>query len=141
MRALITAREGWEVVTLSRRKAIRRKCLDCTGWPPKEVRDCDSLECPLHPYRSGKGKQDPDLRNAAIRTMCGWCTDDQSDEIRNCPAKDCPLYAFRLGRIDRNVDIDSEAKMEHIAPFPGVNSTAWMLPYLPAVHGVISAAM
>jgi hypothetical protein len=141
VRALIAAREGWKAVTLSRRKAIREKCLNCTGWIPKEVRNCDSADCPLHPYRSGKGKQDPDLRQDAIRTMCGWCTDDQPDEIRNCPAKDCPLYTFRLGRVDRSTEIDSEIKMEHIAPFPRVNSAGWLLPYLPAAQGLISAAM
>jgi hypothetical protein len=43
-------------------KAIRVKCLDCSGGRPKEVRLCESVDCPLHrfrfgrnPNRSGKG--------------------------------------------------------------------------------------
>ena len=141
MRALIAAKEGWKALDLSRRKAIREKCLNCTGWIPKDVRNCDDEECPLHPYRSGKGKQDPDLRNAAIRSMCARCTVDQPEEVQHCPSKDCPLYAFRLGKIDRSVEIDSEIKTEHIAAPSGTISVGWMLPYLPAVQQVIFSAM
>lgn len=35
-------------------KAIREKCLDCSGWQPKEVRLCPHAECPLYPFRLGK---------------------------------------------------------------------------------------
>ena len=39
-------------------KAIRAKCLDCTGWTPKGVRHCPfdgvhSHPCPLWPFRFG----------------------------------------------------------------------------------------
>ena len=34
-------------------KAIRAKCLDCTGEQPKEVRMCPSYYCPIWPYRMG----------------------------------------------------------------------------------------
>jgi hypothetical protein len=141
VRALIAAREGWKVVNLSRRRAIREKCLNCTGWIPKEVRYCEDDACPLHPYRSGKGKQDPDLRNAAIRSMCSECMVDQPEEVRLCPSKDCSLYAFRLGRIDRSTEIDSEVKTEQIAPTSGTISVGWLLPYLPAAQGLIASVM
>jgi len=35
-------------------RAIRAKCLDCCSKQPSEVRNCESLECPLYPYRFGK---------------------------------------------------------------------------------------
>jgi len=35
-------------------KAIRTKCLDCSGGQPSEVRRCDINDCPLLPYRFGK---------------------------------------------------------------------------------------
>ncbi len=35
-------------------KAIRFKCLDCSGGQPSEVRSCNISECPLFPYRLGK---------------------------------------------------------------------------------------
>ena len=34
-------------------KAIRKKCLDCTCYQPKEVRLCPVVNCPLYPYRMG----------------------------------------------------------------------------------------
>ncbi len=35
-------------------KAIRAKCLDCSGGSPKEVRLCLIHTCSLYPYRFGK---------------------------------------------------------------------------------------
>lgn len=35
-------------------KAIRKKCLDCFCFQPKEVRLCPDIECSLYPYRFGK---------------------------------------------------------------------------------------
>lgn len=40
--------------TLTPVKAIRAKCLDCSNYQPKEVRECIMTECPLYPYRMGK---------------------------------------------------------------------------------------
>ena len=34
-------------------KAIRKKCLDCSGSVKKEVDECNLTTCPLYPYRSG----------------------------------------------------------------------------------------
>jgi len=51
----MTVRELWN--------AIRKKCLDCVGEQPKEVRLCTSLKCSNWPYRMGKNypKQDPNM--------------------------------------------------------------------------------
>lgn len=35
-------------------KAIRKKCLDCTCYQPKEVRKCTSIDCAIYPYRFGR---------------------------------------------------------------------------------------
>lgn len=35
-------------------KAIRAKCLECSGFQPKEVRGCVITDCPLYPFRMGK---------------------------------------------------------------------------------------
>ena len=35
-------------------KSIRKKCLDCSGGSPKEVRLCPVIECALYPYRFGR---------------------------------------------------------------------------------------
>lgn len=39
---------------LTRAKAIRAKCLDCSCGSQKEVRECVIPDCPLYPYRMGK---------------------------------------------------------------------------------------
>ena len=38
---------------LTRRAAIRAKCLDCSGNNRAEVRRCPVIGCPLWPYRRG----------------------------------------------------------------------------------------
>ena len=35
-------------------RAIRARCLDCTGFQKAEVRRCEETTCPLHPFRFGK---------------------------------------------------------------------------------------
>jgi hypothetical protein len=35
-------------------KAIKRKCLDCSGSSKSEVRNCALTDCALHPFRHGK---------------------------------------------------------------------------------------
>ena len=35
-------------------KAIRAKCMDCSGHSPAVIRECELTHCALHPYRMGK---------------------------------------------------------------------------------------
>ena len=35
-------------------KAIRKKCLNCSYWSPKEVRECTTINCAIYPYRFGR---------------------------------------------------------------------------------------
>jgi hypothetical protein len=80
---------------MNRREAIREKCLDCSAWRPSEVRECAFEQCPLHPFRLGKGKQDPKKRTIAIRKFCLACMNGQASEVRKCPSVDCALWPFR----------------------------------------------
>ncbi len=34
-------------------KAIKKHCLECSGYEKKEVRDCKITDCVLFPYRLG----------------------------------------------------------------------------------------
>jgi len=86
---------------LNRRHAIRARCLDCSGFSAKEVRDCPFTDCPLYPFRLTTGKQDPKKRDKAIRAYCLWCTLDQRKEVKLCPSTDCPLHDFRLTGIKK----------------------------------------
>lgn len=43
---------------ITRAKAIRLKCLDCTCNQPAEVRRCPVQNCPLWRYRMGKEEND-----------------------------------------------------------------------------------
>lgn len=41
-------------------KAIRRKCLDCCCFQPKEVALCTAENCPLYAFRTGHRPQKGD---------------------------------------------------------------------------------
>ena len=43
---------------MSKTKAIRLKCLDCSGDSPKEATLCPVVDCPLWPYRFGYSMKD-----------------------------------------------------------------------------------
>lgn len=42
---------------LTRKEAIKSKCLDCSCGKREEVRRCTLTSCPLWPYRTGKEQQ------------------------------------------------------------------------------------
>jgi len=81
---------------MNRRQAIRERCLDCSGFSPKAVRECEFTHCELYPYRMGTGKQDPQKRDKAIRDFClDDCMNGERNEVSLCPSEDCPLYLYR----------------------------------------------
>jgi len=43
---------------MSKARAIKLKCLDCSGESPKEVSLCPIFDCPLYPYRFGYSPKD-----------------------------------------------------------------------------------
>ena len=114
MKVSITSKDGLRVVDLNRRKAIHQRCLNCSCWIPSEVTGCTFTDCPLFPFRTGKGKQDPKARGKAIRKYCLWCMAGQSSEVAKCVSRICPLFAFRMSGIDRSVEMASLPKKDHI---------------------------
>ncbi|MBC2713982.1 MAG: hypothetical protein HF978_01615 [Desulfobacteraceae bacterium] len=114
MKVKIAGKKVPKVIDINRRKAIREKCLNCSGFSPKEVRDCDHVNCGLYEFRLGRGKQNAKARDKAIREYCMWCTCDQRTEVRLCMAKDCPLYAYRMTTTDRSIEIHVSSEKRHI---------------------------
>jgi hypothetical protein len=114
MKVKIQSKDGNKIVNLNRRKAIRERCLNCSGWVLKEVSNCGFIDCPLYLYRSGKGKQNPKKRKNAIRAYCRWCMCGQRSEVSKCVSQDCPLFPYRMNGIDRPSKIDVLAKNAHI---------------------------
>ena len=53
---------------LSAIRAIRAKCIDCSGGSPSEARKCTAIGCALWPYRMGTNPRRAGLGNpAALR--------------------------------------------------------------------------
>lgn len=92
---MIFTRNGLEEVSLNRRKGIKYKCSDCSGFEYSEVVNCSHSDCPLFRFRTGNGEQDPGERNRAIKDYCTWCMDGQTAEISKCTSVNCPLYEYR----------------------------------------------
>ena len=117
MKAVILDKHGSKkVVDLNRRKAIRERCLNCSAWCPKEVANCSFKDCPLHPFRLGKGKQNPKARAKAIKKYCLFCMAGQGSEVRKCISVNCPLYPYRMKGLNQSPEIDSVVKFDHIEP-------------------------
>jgi hypothetical protein len=115
MKVIIQTKDGsYKIIDLNRRKAIRERCLNCSGWILSEVRNCEFPECSLHPFRSGNGKQDAKARVKAIRAYCLWCCLGNHTEVIRCEVKHCPLFAFRKAKIDRSGAIDFMSKKDLI---------------------------
>ena len=106
MKVLIEGKSGKKVVNLNRRRAVRERCLNCSEWSTREVTECVFGDCPLYPFRSGKGKQNAKARSRAIQIYCLWCTRDSRPEKSNCPSKGCPLFPYRKGRTDQSIKLD-----------------------------------
>ena len=92
--------------TLTPMKAIRARCLDCSGFSVKEVRECTHDECALHQYRFGhRPSQKAELTPMrAIRKHCLECCNGSSHEVKLCPAENCPLQAYRSGHRPKTND-------------------------------------
>lgn len=86
---------------MNRRKAIRKRCLDCAG-SLVEVKDCELINCPLYKFRLAKIKKDiktenrvEKLRNRAIKKYCIECSGGSKKNCELCEQTDCTLYPFR----------------------------------------------
>ncbi len=114
MKVSILRKNGQEIADLNRRKAIRERCLNCSGWEIRGVSNCELTDCPLYSFRSGHGKQNSKERVKAIRQYCLGCVLGQRSEVSNCPCQDCSLFPYRQSVVDRSTEIKSTAKIHHI---------------------------
>lgn len=103
------------MTALTPMKAIRAKCLDCSGHSAKEVRECTITDCPLHQYRFGHRPTEKATLTPmkAIRKHCLSCCNGSSTEVRLCTAENCPLQAYKSGHKPKSnnyatTDIKSE---------------------------------
>jgi hypothetical protein len=112
MRTVIQGKTGLKTVDLNRRKAIREKCLNCSCWDFKEVANCKFIDCALHRYRKGNGKQDSKDRDRAIKGYCFWCVAGQRSEIAKCVSVHCPLFGFRKDRVEKSNPLPKKAHGE-----------------------------
>jgi len=119
MRMQIQSKNGTRIVNINRRKAIRENCLNCSAWSAKEVENCQHKDCPLYPYRLGRGPQNAKARAKAIRDYCLWCMAGSTYEVGHCVIEDWPLFPYRQFSVDRSVEISpTDTKKGHIEAFP-----------------------
>jgi len=76
-------------------KAIRKNCLECPGFSPKEVTNCQEKDCPFWSFRFGRRPTEKVKLTPlkAIRKFCLGCAENPL-EIRLCPTKNCSLYSL-----------------------------------------------
>lgn len=113
MKAKIMTKEGHKEVNLNRRQAIRERCLNCKAWYPSEVTNCPFNHCPLHPFRTSNGKQNPAQREKAIKQYCLSCMNGQVGEVRRCTVPDCPLFFCRRGGTEVGKKIPSLKRLNN----------------------------
>ena len=118
MKYQIQHKNGQRIVNLNRRRAIRERCLNCSGWELKKVAECEISDCSLYPYRIGTGKQNPKHRSKAIRSYCLRCMNGQRYEVKKCVSPDCALFPYRNVHVDRSTEIKFTTKKHHIQPAP-----------------------
>lgn len=87
---------------ITRKQAIKLRCLDCVGNSHEEVRDCKEKKCVLWRYRLGGPVENADspmmFRAKAIRQDCMQCCGDSVNERALCPAEKCPTWPYRMSR-------------------------------------------
>jgi len=95
-------------------RAIRAHCLWCCREQPKEVRLCPAQDCPLWPFRLGRGTGRKGLLRA-IRKRCLDCWGGSRARIRDCgfgpggsdvgtiaSSAECALWRYRFGKRPRS---------------------------------------
>lgn len=113
MKVLIMRKNGLESANLNRRKAIHERCLNCCGFYPKDVTDCNFAKCPLYPFRTGHEKQNAGSRTKAIKEYCLWCANGQVGEVTKCPSSNCSLHLFRRGCVDNTASFKKNDHIDH----------------------------
>ena len=94
----IQSKNGHRLVELNRRRAVRERCLNCSGWSWKDVDECKLVDCQLYQFRTGQGKQSAKERTTAIRSYCAWCM--ATEHPSKCIVRDCPLWCYRKSAVE-----------------------------------------
>lgn len=110
MKIEIQSKTGTKVVNTNRRKSIRERCMNCSGWSYKEISECEFSDCPLFDFRLGAGKQNSKQRSISIRKYCLWCMAGRPAEVGKCTTNDCPLFPYRQTKVDRSAQIGASCK-------------------------------
>lgn len=78
-------------------QAIRKHCLWCCCDSAPEVRECESTDCALHPYRMGHYPEvKPD--KSPLKSIRDYCKDCAVEGIpRLCDDSKCELHEYRMG--------------------------------------------
>jgi hypothetical protein len=117
MKVKIIHKNGYKIVDFNRKKAIRERCLNCSGWSTVEVELCQQTDCHLYKYRMNGSNQNAKERDMDLRKYCLVCCNGSLGEVKKCPSMDCPLYAFRKAKVDHSIEIKSENCRGHIEAF------------------------
>lgn len=78
---LVAGRAGHK--PMSPVEAIRQKCLDCSGQQPGEVKLCETVSCPLWPFRAGRH---PYTRKGLLEANSGQCPSPGTSVPQNRPS-------------------------------------------------------
>ena len=113
LRPFLGQSEAVSVRLPSPQKAIRLRCLECQETLPL-IAACEFgpgafNECPLWPFRLGRGAGRKGLLKA-IRRYCLWCCCGSPKEVRLCPSKEfCALWPYRFGHRPKATDGNGQA--------------------------------
>ena len=101
-------------------KAIRNKCLDCSGGCLDDIKNCECFgnegaieKCFVYPYRMGKRPQVKAEYSPvkSIRKYCLWCCCESFSLAKECLVMDCPLWIYRLGKNPARKGVSGNFKM------------------------------
>jgi len=90
---------GKELKSLNKKKAIRLKCFNCSGWSQKDVKECKTTDCKLYPYRMSENPNSGVQRAKDIKSYCTWCLNTNVHDVKKCVDFSCPIWPFRRGSI------------------------------------------
>lgn len=83
-------------------KAIREKCVQCSGDNNQEVRHCPVTSCPLHKFRHGtrptNGYDKSPLKTIREKCLMDCGEENSYSDVKNCTCYDCPLWPHRFGK-------------------------------------------
>ena len=91
--------KGIQELRITKSKAVKLRCLDCSAFDRKAVRECSNEKCILFVMRL-RGKLEGEkagLRRArAIKHFCRiHCMNDYRDLVKECSDINCSFHQYR----------------------------------------------